>query len=274
MSRLSGYVPPDPFILTETTSPGYYDIKGCALRSSAINPALKTCVLFTAGQSNFSSVQPTLFAPVNSTVVDNFNVYDGAIYSIAGPLLGAWTGVGGPGNVSTRFADLLVTNGKFDRVILVPLAIGSASMADWTTGLLAFRTTVAMRRLLARGITPSTPGVSFAFVWGQGETDNIGGTTQAVYTAGLNALIAATNAAGFVGRYFICQMTYWEATTSAAVRAAQLAIANGTTIFTGGDIDTLTSASRQGDNIHLSDGGAGSAATLIYNAMHASGAPF
>jgi hypothetical protein len=49
---------------------------------------------------------------------------------------------------------------------------------------------------------------------------------------------------------------------------------NGTTVFQSGDIDTLTAASRQGDNVHLNDAGAASAATLIYNAMHASGGVF
>src|SRR5262245_16246844 len=106
------------------------------------------------------------------------------MYAAADPLLGtgmAFPGGGfSPGGVSLRLADLLVSNSKFDRVIIVPVAIGGTSVAMWATGgVLSNCITAAMARLASRGIVPGMTNVTFAFVWGQGESD--GGTSQAAY---------------------------------------------------------------------------------------------
>lgn len=269
-----GFSPPDPFILTEMpTGPAYRDTNGKTVRSLVINPAVKTLVLITAGQSNWESTNPTLYTPANSTVVDNFNIYDGAAYSIAGPLLGTTSSPLGAGNLGARVADLLITNGKFDRVILVPIAIGSTSVSDWGTGNLKDRVGVAMRRLAARGITPATTGVTFSLIWGQGENDTLAGTLQAAYTSSLNSFVSNAQAAGMSGRIFVTLESWNAGSTSSAVRAAQAAVVTGS-VFQGGDMDTLNATNRQADNTHLNDTGAAAMATLQYNAMHASGAPF
>lgn len=258
----------------------YKTTNGLTIRSPVINPAIRTLVLLVPGQSQFANVQPTAFTPANAAVVDQMNIYDGAIYSIAGPLLGsslnaAVVGSPGFGNLTARVADLVVTNGKFDRIIVVAMAIGSTTASMWgdTTGDLYNRTQVAMLRLASRGIVPGMPGLTFACIFGLGETDNANGTSQAAFAASAGGFASALFATGFNGRIFVPQESYIGA-TSAAVRAAQASLWNGTTIFSGGDLDTLTGANRQGDNIHFSDAGAAAAATLIYNAMHASGAPF
>jgi hypothetical protein len=90
----------------------------------------------------------------------------------------------------------------------------------------------------------------------------------------LNAIIAKAQAAGFNGRVFVAQETWNAGVTNANVRAAQAAVVNNTTVFSGGDLDTLNATNRLADNIHFNDTGAGAAATLVYNAMHASGSPF
>ena len=134
-----------------------------------------------------------------------------------------------------------------------------------------------MRRLAARGITPATTGVTFALAWDLGPTDGVNGTSQAAWTASFNTFYANCVAVGFSGRTFVNLSTYYVGTTYPAIRAAQVAVCNGTTIFQGGDGDTLigTSVNRQVvDGEHFTDGGAASFATLIYNAMHASGAPY
>jgi hypothetical protein len=41
----------------------------------------------------------------------------------------------------------------------------------------------------------------------------------------------------------------------------------------GGNLDTIAASGRLSDNTHLNDAGMASAATLIFNAMHARGAP-
>jgi hypothetical protein len=59
---------------------------------------------------------------------------------------------------------------------------------------------------------------------------------------------------------------------------ASPALAQGTVTRVGpislGNIDSLNATNRIADNTHLNDTGAAAAATLVYNAMHASGAPF
>jgi hypothetical protein len=278
MASSSGNATPDLFTLDDSVfGPGYKNTASASLRSQVINPAQKTLVLITAGQSNWQNINPTLYTPSNASVIDNFNVYDGGSYSIAGPLLGTqYTGVApqGPGNPAARVADLFVANGVFNRVIIAPIAIGGTTIDNWsnTSSSLYGRISVAVARLKSRGLSAATTGITWALFWGQGESD--GGTSQATYTASLNAIIAKAQAAGFNGRVFVAQETWNAGVTNANVRAAQAAVVNNTTVFSGGDLDTLNATNRLADNIHFNDTGAGAAATLVYNAMHASGSPF
>jgi hypothetical protein len=285
-----GAPPPDPFLLTafgasdNFAGEGYKTTTGLTIRSPVINPAIKTLVLIVAGQSIWANTNPTAFVPTNASVVDNFNIYDGAIYSIAGPLLGTTldridSGVGAPGfgNMSSRVADTLVTNGNFNRVILVPIAIGSTSVADWATGQLSNRFQVAMLRLASRGIVPGLTGVTFACIYGQGEQDNVIGTSQSAWEASFATLKSNILATGFNGRIFVPVETFDGGVTSAAVAAAQAAVVDNVAVFSGGNFDTLTAtADRQssGAGPHMTDAGAEAAAALTITAMNASGAPF
>lgn len=268
---------PDPYILRTPSSA--VDMQrgtaGRALRLDPIDPTKKTLVLISAGQSLRANCCGTLFAPTNASKIDNFNVNDGAVYDCTGPLLGCTNGSTGPGNIMPRVADLLITNNRFDRVIIVPLAIGGSFIADWQDGgAYSDRVPVAMRRLAARGIVPGVTGVTFAIEWGQGESDGLYGTTQADYTARWMSFKATVIAAGFVGRLFVAHESYYAGNTYSAITAAQAAVIDNVTVFAGGNLDTITSSGRAGDDLHLNDTGAASAATLIYNAMWDSGAPF
>lgn len=281
---LGGVSLPDPFALNDSFSTAqgpsatpYQQTSGLTRRDQSFNPAQKTLVLIGAGQSNYVSLNPSLYTPTSSSVIDNFNIYDGGSYSIGGPLLGTqYNATMGPGNILARIAQNAVTGG-FDRVVVVPIAIGGSTAAEWANGSMADRIGVAMRRLASRGYVPGATGLTFALSWGQGETDNTDGTSQASYAASMATVIANAQAAGFTGsscRIFINKQTWISGTVSAAVQAAQDALPNGTTIFAGGNLDTLDATNRQIDNTHLNDTGAAAAATLVWNAMHASGAPY
>jgi hypothetical protein len=279
----------DPFPLGESlrsdvtyaNNAGYQATGGKTARSLDINTGIKNLVLIVAGQSNYQNVAPSAYTPTNASAIDNFNVYDGGMYAAADPLLGAsWMyttlGQGGanpsPGNIGTRVADLLITNGKFDRVILVPVAIGGTSVDMWATGIVSNRITTAMARLESRGIVPGMTNVTFSVIWGQGESDS--GTSQANYTSRLNTVISNAAAAGFSGRWFINKQTWFAGATNATVQAAQDAMPNGSTIFAGANADSLNATNRYADNTHFNDTGIAALATLVYNAMHASGAPY
>jgi hypothetical protein len=252
------------------------DTRGLSPRSLAIDPSMRTLVLITMGQSlmanaNANTATP-VYVPANAAAVDNFNIYDGAAYPFsARPALGC---NGDHSNVAPRIADMLINNGKFDRVIVVPIAIGSTIIADWATGNYAGRFPVAMKRLAAAGITPSMPGVTFAAVWGQGESDTGKGTSQASYAENLRTIVGTIFATGFTGRLFVNIETYNAGTVSPGVQAAQASVVNGTNVFQGGNWDMLGSSYRNPDDTHPNDAGAPLFASLIYDSMHASGAPF
>lgn len=281
---LGGVSLPDPFVIDDSFSVAqgpsatpYRQTSGLTQRDQSFNPAQKTLVLIGAGQSNYVSLTPTLYTPTSSSVIDNFNFYDGGSYSIGGPLLGTqYNATMGPGNILARVAQNAITGG-FDRVVVVPIAIGGSTAAEWAAGSMSDRIGVAMRRLASRGYIPGAPGLTFALSWGQGETDNGNGTSQAAYAASMATVISNAQAAGFTGsscRFFINKQTWLTGAVSSAVQAAQAALPNGTTIFAGGDLDMLDATNRQVDNTHFNDTGAAAGATLIWNAMHASGAPY
>lgn len=247
-------------------------------RNQTINPANKTLVLITAGQSQWQDISPTLFTPTNFSAVDGFNVYDGGSYSVSGPLCGTQLGTAspqGPGNVAARVADTFVTNGVFNRVVVAPVAIGGTTIANWSTATLYNRVCQVISRLASRGMTPSTTGVAFAFLWGQGESDTVLATSQSAYTSSFSSMFTALQACGLTGfRSFVIEETWDAGSVSTAVQNAQIALVNNTTIFSGGNLDTLNATFRNPDNVHFNDAGAAAAASIVYTAMHASGSPF
>lgn len=279
--RGGGASAPDPFLLNQFSGQeGWQDIKLRSRRSAVINTSIRNLVLFNVGQSNSTNVLPTSAIPTNASAVDNFNVYDGAMYDVvAGPLLGtqgytSGLGTGINGAIITKVADLLVTNNKFDRVIIVPLAISGSPISEWGAGgSLYDRMCVAVRRLAARGITPAVTNVTFASVLMQGEADGAGGTSAIAYQTSVNQMIDRAASCGFSGRWFISLETWSLGVVYPTIRGAQAGLANGSTIFVGGDLDTILGTGRT-DNIHFNDTGGATAATLTYNAMVASGAPF
>jgi hypothetical protein len=109
-------------------------------------------------------------------------------------------------------------------------------------------------------------------LWGQGESD--GATSQANYATRLGQVISNAQSAGFSGRIFVTKETWDNGSVFSAVQAAQVGIVNGTTIFSGGDLDQYNASYRYADNTHFDDTGAAAVATTVYNAMHATGSPY
>lgn len=274
----------DPFILVESSradawnnGQGYADVSSRTMRSNSVDTTKKNLLLITAGDSNMASVGPAAYTVTNSTVVDNLNMYDGAIYAAAEPLLGStYFTAFGPGGISARVADAFIST--FDRVICCPCAVGGSTAAMWAAGgVLYNRIPVIMRRLSARGITPATTNCTFALIYQIGANDTGAGTSQAAFQASVGQTIAKARDAGFSGRIFIPQYSRLSGSTSSAVRAAQLAlIDNPNNIFDGGDIDaiTATGSNLQADNTHFSTAGQAAVATQYKTKMSATGAPY
>lgn len=257
---------------------GFSDVGLKTVRSTPIDTGVRNLVMILAGQSNMGSVASAAYSPGNPGSIDNLNVYDGQIYAAADPLLGSsyiYQNFGGnaQGGIGIRIADALITAGKFDRVILVPISIGGTYITQHADGSLSNRIPAAMARLKARGIVEQA-NVTFALLWGQGETDQSEGTSQAAYTAAFGRLVARARTAGLTGRIFVPLQTRLGGTNYAPVRAAQAAcVDNGAGIFAGPDADAITSG-RYADGTHFDTAGLISLTSAWQSALAASGAPF
>lgn len=269
---------PDPFAVNETnplSQNGYRKTTGLTPVKFTPNPAQKTLILFIQGQSIWTNLLQNLYVP--STNVLQLNIYDGAFYQISDKMLGntdegpSW----GSGNIAARLGDLFVTNGIFDKVVIMNFAYGGTSIVDWSSsGTLFDRMPVAMERLAQNGITAATTGVTFAFLHGQGETDNLAGMSQATFQSNLVSILSRLSGIGFIGRKFIPLETWYNGVPSTPIRAAQAAVVDGVTIFQGGDLDTLDNTHRRDGTHFYADADAAAVATIVYNAMHATGTPF
>lgn len=279
----------DPFSLNENWRPdaplndsGNYLSYAHACRTDAggipcnptINGAQKTLALIIVGASNGASVGPSAYTPSNGSAIDNMSIYDGALYTAADPMLGQTMSSLGPGSVGLVLADSLIGNGVFNRVILVPTAVGgSTSIMLGVGGSLYQRGCVAMKRLAARGITSSTTGVTIGLLFMTGENDT--GTSAANYEAAIQQQVTSMQACGFSGRIFVPTETWLSGAVNSTIQGAQATlVALGNPWFAGGNLDSLTNTSRQSDQTHFTNAGQVSAATLIYNAMVATGSPY
>lgn len=259
----------------------YLDTGPKTQHNVAINTSVANLVLFVMGQSNNENEAPSQYTPTNGSAIDDFDIYNGSLYVAADPHLGTSYGFQsslGPALMDFRAADTLITNGKFARVILVPMAIGGSLVAQWATGG-PFQDTacVAMRRLADRGIVPGMTNVTFAVDWGQGEGDGTTGTTQAQYQASLLSIVTNLNACGFIGRFFVNVETWQGGAVSATIEAAQAAVVGtvigNVSVVAGANLDVMNNTYRI-DTTHFNDTGAANGASLKVSAWAASGAPF
>lgn len=271
---------PDPMMLNDSlpASGTYYkNTNGNAPRQITIDPAKKTLVLIVQGQSNATSLQPTLYTPLNAAAVSHLNIYDGAFYPIIGPLLGTnYTAGLGPGNLTARIVDQLKGNGKFDQLLLANIALDGSSSFDWSpAGSLYDRGVVAMRRLAALGIVPGMPGVTFARLIMQGEAEKGAQTSTADYVARWQAQFSrmsqplASGGGGFVGKTFICIETRSAGSNYDPVRAAQLSLIDNVSFFLAGDLDQFDESYRHPDLVHFKDNGGIAVSNLIVSNISA-----
>lgn len=249
---------PDPFYLRDLFDPALFGIPNRNVDGlTQVNPNIvageTTAVILAAGQSTIANSGNGTYAKTNSKI-HCLNMYSGGMYSAVNPLLGC-TGIGE--NFLLRLADKMITAGKYQRIILVPLAVGSTLITNWGTGGFANeRLAVAARRVLALGLAPTY------FLFQHGEQDSAAGTLQAAYAAGLTSVVSTIRTVLATTPIYISQTSLQNNTTSATVRAAQAAAVGGT-VFAGPDTDTLTGGTnRQVDGTHFTTAGADAVAGL------------
>lgn len=252
----------DPFRLFDGPI-GYANTTPSSVGRTLVSPYLVggelTWVIVTAGQSlvcNYASGTYTK----TSTKIHQLNLLNGGVYEAADPTLGV---DGTQTNFAVRLADKLITAGKCQRVIFLPIGVGGSDIAQWGLGgAYNHRIGVAFRRLASIGLTPTM------FLWQQGTSDNSLGTTQATYTARGNEMISTVRANAAVNLpIFIAKESWVSGVLSTPVRAAQTALVNPSSfIFVGPDIDTITD--RQ-DASHMNATGANLQAAAWQSAVSA-----
>jgi len=207
----------------------------------------KTAIIVVLGQSNAANYGSARHAAREA--VDNFDPASGKCFAATDPLLGA-DGLGG--SFATRLGDILIQRGLYDRVILVPLARGGASIAFLNNDG-AELITNGIAKLKEAGLTPTH------ILFQQGETDAVLTTTTEEYASLLHQLVRRFRAAGFDAPFYLSRSAkcdYVAPNNMAAVRAGQhSAVDEALNIRPGPDTDTIGNEGRSPDGCHMNEAG-------------------
>jgi hypothetical protein len=200
-----------------------------------------TAIILVVGQSNAANYVTSRHRA--SAAVYSF--FDGKCFRGFDPLPGA-TGDGG--SVWSRMGDALVSEKRFQKVVIVPAAVADTTMEMWAPGGVLFPLVQhQLSSLAAVGLKPTHIVVQ------QGESD--GNTSDpATYQARANALITFLKDGANVPTFFAitsgCGILRNE-----KLRRAQLAVVRLTNSHVGVDMDRVTKEYRA--NIcHLNEEGA------------------
>ena len=204
----------------------------------------ETMVLVVIGQSGAANTGDTQYSS-NERVL---NFFEGECYMAVDPLLGA-TYIGG--SIWTRFGDLVIKEGLYNKVVIVPVAVGGTTAKAWAhekelKGLL----NNTVKYIKAKGM-----GTTHVFYM-QGEADTLYKTTQKDYEKHLKNLIGYLRTQGIVSPVWISITTRVNEGVSQHIREAQKNIIDSTdNVFAGPDTDTVDGREYRYDGVHFSGKG-------------------
>lgn len=224
----------------------------------------RTAVIIVMGQSLANNnVSGSAYVP-QSTKNQQLNIYDGKCYLSKSLALGV---AGGQASwVHVRLADILISRGLYDRVILVPMAIGGTWASEWANTVnrpwLGRRIGNVACMLQNAGLTPS-------FInWMQGESETSNGTSQSVYTTSLQGVIGTIRGVGITAPILMNLESWLNGYTYAPVRNAQLSMVGANGVILGANVDSLNNSYRF-DGTHLNATGAAAVATMLADIIEA-----
>lgn len=242
---------------------GYSDVSDREPVSLDALDRRSTAVFLTLGQSQTANAGETRFAADGN--VFNLNPFDGKLYRARDPLLGCNEE---RGNFASRMGQLLVSEQRWQNVVLLPIGVCGTAIAEWVPGAhLHHRILVAVACLRDAGLAPT------AVLWGQGEADAAPGADGEHYRMSLLRIIGALRALGVVAPVHVAVSTFCNTTSdgNATIRAAQQAVvAPADGIFAGPDTDRLGIAYRF-DYCHFTDEGLWAVARMWADAIVAAG---
>lgn len=207
-----------------------------------------TAVILAAGQSNIANHAE---ARIRTAFPDKvFGFYDGQCAPAASPLLGA-TNVGG--EWLTLLGDALIRSGRYDRVVLVPAAVGGQPVFRFAEGDLGEMLDETATRVLERYRVTHV-------IWHQGESDYADETEPEAYRAMFLKIVGRLRARGIDAPVFVSVATYcppmrdWR--DGNAIQAAQRSLPDEKLgVRPGVDSDAFDAKSSRSDNCHFAAAG-------------------
>lgn len=223
----------------------------------------RVMVALALGQSNSANFGETLYNPKHEV----YSYYRGNLYRAGDPMYGA---DGLRGSVWSRFADLVIESGMYDRVVFVTAGIGGTSVQCWTDG----ECSEYLRDIL-EDLHSDKIRLTHIF-WHQGEQDNLQNTGHAEYTARMTRLLAVIREYGQDAPMYVSIASYHphnldRSYISDEVRRGQADFINGNRgVLCGPDTDRLVSKESRYDGVHFSGPGLDSFALLWLEAVRES----
>lgn len=214
-----------------------------------------TAVIVIDGQSNAANHGLGRYSATKDVL--NFDPTNGRCVSAVDPLLGS---DGDGANFATRLGDILIQSGRFDRVILVPVAIGGMSITQ-LAGDKMHRIDQAIRAMRAAKLNPTH------ILFQQGESDGTLKTTPEEYAAKVRSIVSRYREAGIEAPFYVAKASRCDLikpTNTDAVRKGQEAsLDTALGIVQGPDIDMVGPGGRNPvDGCHLSEIGVIATAAL------------
>jgi hypothetical protein len=189
--------------------------------------------------------------------------FDGACTIAQSPLLGTTGMMGEP---MTAFGNGLIAGGLFDRIILVPSAVGGTAIARWSAG-------GDLNGMLAGVLDKLAPQYRITqVVWHQGEDDFTAQTSEDAYRRGFDQLAAMIRAHGVAAPILVSVATRcdddskWKSDNPVARAQRRLPdAARG--LFAGVDTDSLLTPLDRYDDCHLGGSGVAKYANALVEAV-------
>ncbi|HUH76047.1 MAG TPA: sialate O-acetylesterase [Devosia sp.] len=217
----------------------------------------RTAVLLVLGQSNAANYAGQRYRSNFGEKIVNF--FDGQCFVAASPLLGS---TGTKGEYWTELGNKLVRSGRFENVVIVPVAYSGTAVALWAEGGHLNQVIVAtVDALTSAGFRPTQ------VLWDQGEFDYVLGTSEAVYRERLTSVIATLRDEGVTAPFYISIASKCLEPSNGGTKdhqadnpvvRAQLALSSGSRdIRRGVNTDALLDEDDRYDDCHI--GGSGTA---------------
>ncbi|MCU7552627.1 sialate O-acetylesterase [Chitinophagaceae bacterium LB-8] len=221
-----------------------------------------TMIALVFGQSNAGNYGKSEYTLHNGSV---FNYYGGKLYAAKDPLIGT-TGTGV--SVWTRVADMVIDSGLYNKVILIPIAVGGSAISRWASGDCSIKLQETLRLLDSQHIK-----LTHVF-WHQGETDNLLNTAKETYKKTLDTILNSLHTHHQDAEMYVSIASYHPGAIAKplgvdrVIRTAQMEFINEQKgVLLGPDTDLLIHAIHRHDGVHFSDFGLTAFARLWFKAL-------